>query len=135
ALAARVTDLVAERKDDIGVAIASLGADAPKWVEALQSGALPKVAEMPDALRTVFEGIYANGISHSFLIAVPFAVISLLAIVFLPNKPLTRMTTSERIQASEADLATVSVPEGMEVLAATGSIPTVGDAREDSDPR
>ncbi|QNO37357.1 MFS transporter [Protaetiibacter sp. SSC-01] len=130
ALAARVTELVAERKDDIGAALASLGADAPKWAEQLQSGALPKVSEMPEALRLVFEDIYANGISHSFLIAVPFAVISLLAIVFLPNKPLTRMTTTERIQASEADFATVSVPEGMETLTATGSIrvPDAGGA-------
>ena len=52
---------------------------------------------MPEALRVIFEDIYAQGISHSFLIAVPFAVISLIAIIFLPNKPLTRMTTSERI--------------------------------------
>jgi len=122
ALAARVSDLVVERKDDIGAAIASLGAEAPKWAEILQSGTLPKVSEMPEALRIVIEDIYANGISHSFLIAVPFAIISLIAILFLPNKPLTRMTTTERMQASEADLATVSVPEGMESLTATGSI-------------
>lgn len=139
ALAARVTELVTERKDDIGAALASLGADAPKWAEQLQSGSLPKVSSMPEALRVVFEDIYANGISHSFLIAVPFAVISLIAIVFLPNKPLTRMTTTERIQASEADLATVSVPEGMDVLTATGSIRVPGgdvaDAPEGGDRR
>jgi len=134
ALAARVTGLVAERKDDIGAAIASLGADAPKWAEQLQSGALPKVSSMPQALRVVFEDIYANGISHSFLIAVPFAVVSLIAIVFLPNKPLTRMTTTERIQASEADLATVSVAEGMDVLTATGSV-TLPDADRDAGTR
>jgi MFS family permease len=122
ALAARVTDLVVERQDDIATAIASLGAEAPKWAEILQSGTLPKVSEMPEALRIVIEDIYANGISHSFLIAVPFAVISLVAILFLPNKPLTRMTNTERAQAAEADLATVSVPEGMNVLTATGSI-------------
>ncbi|HET8895921.1 MAG TPA: MDR family MFS transporter [Protaetiibacter sp.] len=122
ALAARVTDLVVERKDDIAAAIAGLGADAPKWAELLQSGTLPKVSEMPHDLRIVIEDIYANGISHSFLIAVPFAVISLIAVVFLPNKSLTRMTNVERAQASEADLATVSVPEGMSVLTATGSV-------------
>jgi EmrB/QacA subfamily drug resistance transporter len=122
ALAARVTDLIVERKDDIAAAIASLGSEAPKWAELLQSGTLPKVSEMPKALRIVVEDIYANGISHSFLIAVPFAVISLIAILFLPNKPLTRMTTTERAQAAEADLATVSVPEGMSVLTATGSV-------------
>ncbi len=70
---------------------------------------------MPEALRVIFEDIYAQGISHSFLIAVPFAIISLIAVIFLPNVPLTRMTTKERINASEADFATVSVPAGMDV--------------------
>ena len=130
ALAARVIDLVTERKDDITAAIMSLGDKAQYWADQLQSGALPRVADMPEALRVIFEDIYANGISHSFLIAVPFAVISLLAIVFLPNKPLTTMTTTERLEAGEADLATVSVPEAMATLTATGSVRTVdaGDA-------
>jgi hypothetical protein len=131
ALAARVIDLVAERKDDITAAIMSLGDKAQYWSDQLQSGALPKVAAMPEALRVVFEDIYANGISHSFLIAVPFAVVSLLAIVFLPNKSLTTMTTTERIQASEADFATVSVPEAMATLTATGSVRVVSDAEGD----
>lgn len=131
ALAARVVDLIAERKDDITAAIMSLGDKAQYWSDQLQSGALPKVAAMPETLRVVFEDIYANGISHSFLIAVPFAVVSLLAIVFLPNKSLTTMTTTERIQASEADLATVSVPEAMATLTATGSVRVVSDAEGD----
>lgn len=122
ALAARVTDLVASGKDDITAAIMGLGADAQKWADTLSSGTLPQVSAMPESLRIIFEDIYAQGISHAFLIAVPFAVISLIAIVFLPNKPLTRMTTTERLQAAEADLATVSVPEGMEVLAGTASV-------------
>ncbi|WP_167052300.1 MDR family MFS transporter [Salinibacterium sp. ZJ77] len=119
ALASRVVEIVADRQDDIASALASLGADAPHWAEQLQSGTLPAVASMPEQLRLVFEDIYANGISHAFLFAVPFAVLSLVAIVFLPNKPLTTMTTSERIHASEADLATVSVPAGMNSLTAT----------------
>jgi len=125
ALAARVIDLVADRKEDIATALKGLGDQAPYWAQQLQSGSLPKVSAMPDTLRVVFEDIYANGISHSFLIAVPFAVLSLIAIVFLPNKPLTTMTTGERLQASEADLATVSVAEGMDTLTATGSTRTV----------
>ncbi|WP_448390281.1 MDR family MFS transporter [Microbacterium aurum] len=128
ALSAKVIDLVAERKDDITAALMSLGDKAQYWGEQLQSGSLPKVSAMPEALRVVFEDIYGSGISHSFLIAVPFAVISLIAIVFLPNKSLTTMTTTERMQASEADLATVSVPEAMETLTATGSVRTMSGA-------
>ena len=127
ALAASVTDLVGQRKDDIAAALMSLGDKAAEWSAQLQSGSLPQVSAMPEALRIVFEDIYATGISHAFLIAVPFAVISLLAIVFLPNKPLTTMTTTERMRASEADLATVSVSEGMGALTATGSVRVVDD--------
>lgn len=128
ALSARVIDLVADRQEDITTAIMGLGDKAQYWADQLQSGALPKVSAMPETLRVVFEDIYANGISHSFLIAVPFAVISLIAIVFLPNKALTTMTTAERMHAGEADLATVSVPEAMATLTATGSVKTVTDA-------
>jgi EmrB/QacA subfamily drug resistance transporter len=127
AVASRIPDIAADRKDDIMAALATLGDQAQKWGEVIKSGSIPKVSTMPHALQVIFEDIYAQGISHAFLIAVPFAVASLIAILFLPNKPLTRMTTSERIQASEADLATVSVPEAMqESLTATGSIRVPG---------
>lgn len=138
ALASQVTTLVSDRKDDIQAALASLGDQAPTWAAQLQSGTLPQVSAMPEALRIVFEDIYATGISHSFLIAVPFAVVSLIAIVFLPNKPLTTMTTTERLQAGEADFATVSVPEGMSALTATGAVRTDaadGDAPMDAETR
>ncbi|WP_370877350.1 MDR family MFS transporter [Microbacterium arborescens] len=138
ALASQVTTLVSDRKDDIQAALASLGDQAPTWAAQLQSGTLPQVSAMPEALRIVFEDIYATGISHSFLIAVPFAVLSLIAIVFLPNKPLTTMTTTERLQAGEADFATVSVPEGMSALTATGAVRTDaadGDAPLDAETR
>ncbi|WP_375385690.1 MDR family MFS transporter [uncultured Microbacterium sp.] len=133
ALASTVTNLVTERTNDIGAALASLGDQAQTWVAQLQSGTIPQVSAMPPALRVVFEDIYAQGISHSFLIVVPFAIMSLIAIVFLPNKPLTRMTTRERLQAAEADLATVSVPEGMETLAPSRSVAAVtGQERADA---
>jgi hypothetical protein len=115
ALATKITELMAGAKDDITTAIMSLGAKGGDIAQGLQGGTIPKVSEMPPVLRVIFEDIYAQGISHSFLIAVPFAILSLIAIIFLPNVPLTRMTTKERIDASEADLATVSVPAGMEV--------------------
>ncbi|MFT4215123.1 MAG: MDR family MFS transporter [Microbacterium sp.] len=134
ALSARVIDLVAERTDEIAAAIMGLGDDAQYWSEQLQSGTLPTVSSMPETLRVIFEDVYAGGISHSFLFAVPFAVLSLIAIVFLPNKPLTSMTTTERLQASEADLATVSVPEAMDVLTATGSVRTAGAERPPAEP-
>ena len=119
ALAASATDLVSDRQGDIAAAIAKLGEKGAAVAEQLQSGAIPNVAQLPEGIRVIFEDIYAQAIAHSFLIAVPLAVVSLIAIVFLPNVPLTRMTTSERVAASEADLATVSTAEGMDALTAT----------------
>ena len=137
-LASKVASLMTS--DDtmarLGKAVMDAGADGAAAMESLGSGALPEISELPHGIGVIIEDIYAQGISHAFLIGVPFAVISLIAILFFPNKPLTRMTTTERQQASEADLATVSVPEGMGVLTATGSIPTVdGNDNKSSDKR
>ncbi|MCK6067354.1 MULTISPECIES: MDR family MFS transporter [Microbacterium] len=124
-VAASVTSLLAERQAELATAIAGLGPAGAGVADQLQSGSLPQVSALPEAVRVIFEQVYAISISHAFLIAVPLAVISLLAIVFLPNHPLTRMTTAERIAASEADLATVSTAEGMAALGATGAVETL----------
>jgi EmrB/QacA subfamily drug resistance transporter len=122
ALASSATNLFTDRQDDIMAALMKLGEKGAAIGEQLQSGTIPQVSALPESIRVIVEDIYAQAIAHSFLIAVPLAVISLIAIIFLPNKPLTRMTTSERVEALEADLATVSAPEGMAALEATGSV-------------
>ncbi|MBW9121381.1 MFS transporter [Microbacterium trichothecenolyticum] len=128
ALATSATNLFTERKDDIGAALMALGEKGAAIGQQLASGTIPQVSTLPESIRVIVEDIYAQAIAHSFLIAVPLAVISLIAIIFLPNKPLTRMTTSERVQASEADLATVSVAEGMETLTATADTDAAAQA-------
>jgi EmrB/QacA subfamily drug resistance transporter len=119
ALASTATTLVTDRTADIASALGALGQKGAALGAQLQSGTIPQVSELPEGVRVIFEDIYAQAIAHSFLIAVPVAVVSLIAILFLPNIPLTRMTTSERVAASEADLATVSTAEGMDALAAS----------------
>ncbi|MGC0369868.1 MDR family MFS transporter [Microbacterium sp. SLBN-111] len=123
-LASTATSLFTDRAADVQAAIAGLGPAGAPVAQALQSGTIPQVSTLPDTVRVIVEDIYALSIAHAFLIAVPVAIVSLIAIVFLPNRPLTRMTTSERVAASEADLATVSVPEGMAALATTGTVST-----------
>jgi EmrB/QacA subfamily drug resistance transporter len=132
-LAASATSLFTDRKDDIGAALMTLGEKGVAIGEQLQSGTIPQVSALPESIRVIVEDIYAQAIAHSFLIAVPLAVISLIAIIFLPNKPLTRMTTTERAEALEADLATVSTSEGMAALDATGTV-RVPDAAAPSRP-
>ncbi|WP_396667831.1 MDR family MFS transporter [Microbacterium sp. R86528] len=120
ALASSVTTLTAAARADITAALAALGEQGAVIAEQLQSGTLPQVSALPEGIRIIIEDIYAQSIAQSFLIAVPFAILSLIAIALLPNHPLTRMTTSERVVANEADLATVSTAQGMDVLQATG---------------
>jgi EmrB/QacA subfamily drug resistance transporter len=122
-LAASATDLFAVNRGALAAAIGTLGEQGASVAAQLQSGTLPAVSALPEAVRVIVEDVYAQAIADSFLIAVPLAVISLIAIAFLPNKPLTRMTTTERIAAGEADLATVSTSEGMSAIPATGASP------------
>lgn len=128
ALATSVTNLFASSKEALTAAITGLGDEGAAVAQQLTSGTLPQVSALPDSVRVIVEEIYAQGIAHSFLYAVPVAVVSLIAILFLPNVPLTRMTTSERLVAGEADLATVSTTEGMATLDATGPVGTQRDA-------
>jgi hypothetical protein len=100
-LANKITDLFATGKDDLMAAIAKTGDKAQEVAAQLSSGTLPEVRLLPEPVRSLVEDFYAQAISHSFLIGIPLAVLSLVAILFLPNAPLTRMTTSERAKAAE----------------------------------
>ena len=123
ALATRVTELMTDYRDHLTEAIMSLGDKGADVAAQLQSGALPAVHSLPHAVQIIVEDVYAQGIARSFLIAVPFAVLSLIAVIFLPNLPLGRMTTRERAAAGEADLATFTSAEGMASIPATASAP------------
>ncbi|CAL4859117.1 MDR family MFS transporter [Microbacterium sp. MM2322] len=131
ALGTRVADLFGDAQARIGTVLGSLGAEGASWAKQLTSGTLPKVSAMPEPLRVIVEDIYAQGISSAFLIAVPFGILSIIAVIFLPNRSLSTMTTTERRNASEADLATVSVPAGMDSLTATGTVPVVTSGTSD----
>ncbi|MFF3027386.1 MDR family MFS transporter [Microbacterium sp. NPDC057944] len=98
-LANKITDLFTNGKEDLMAAIAQTGDKAQEVAAALSSGTVPEVRLLPEPVRSLVEDFYAQAISHAFLIGIPLAVLSLIAILFLPNRPLTRMTTSERAKA------------------------------------
>ena len=101
-LANSLTGLFTDGKEHIGAAIAKLGDKGAEVAAQLSSGTLPEVRLLPEPVRSIIEDFYAQAISHAFLIGIPLAVISLIAILFLPNRPLTTMTTSERAEADAA---------------------------------
>ncbi len=136
-----ITGLFADGRERLATAVAGLGEQGAEVARELASGTLPEVRLMPEPVRVIVEEFYAQAISHAFLIGVPIAVLSLLAILFLPNTPLTRMTTTERAQADAAasapaddaaakapveDAADVVLADATALTGApTGSVPVV----------
>ncbi len=106
ALSAQVTSLFTSSGATLQRAIAKLGEKGADVAAALSSGTLPEVSTLPESVRVIVEDIYAQAIAGSFLIAVPAAIVGIIAVAFLPNVPLTQLTASERRTASAADLAT-----------------------------
>ncbi|MFK0403579.1 MDR family MFS transporter [Microbacterium sp. NPDC090225] len=131
-LANSLTGLFADGKERLGAAIAQLGEKGADVAAQLTGGTLPEVRLLPEPVRSIIEDFYAQAISNAFVIGIPLAVISLVAILFLPNRPLTTMTTSER---ASADAATDNVGEtaiadsvALSGAATTGTL-TVVDGR------
>ena len=140
-LANRLTQLFTDGQERLGAAIAQLGDKGAEVAAQLSSGTLPEVRLLPEPVRSMVEDFYAQAISQSFLIGVPLAVLSLVAILFLPNTPLTRMTTGERAKAEAdkkhspvEDAAGIAVADATAMAGAhTDSIPVISrrDARRD----
>lgn len=136
ALANSITTLFADGRERIAAAIGTLGADGAEVASQLSSGTIPEVRMLPETVRVIVEDFYAQGISHAFLIGVPIAVLSLVAILFLPNIPLTKLTTSERAAADASEVeeaAEVAIEDAAALSGATtGSIRLTQDRSADS---
>lgn len=102
-------------------------ADEVAALKGLASGNVPKVGELPDAIRVIVEGAYGHGIADVFIIAVPLAVLSLIAIAFLPNKPLSTKNAAQSL-AEEAEEVAIDLAE-----AETGSPVTAAVAMSEAD--
>ncbi|MFT4259199.1 MDR family MFS transporter [Microbacterium sp.] len=96
-------------------------------VEALKhlaSGNVPKVGELPDAIRVIVESAYGHGIADAFIIAIPLAVLAIVAIAFIKNKPLSTKNAAEQLR-EQAEESMIDVAEA-EVGASTGAVRVVG---------
>ena len=94
-------------------------------LKSLATGNLPNVSQLPHAVRVIVESAYGNGIADAFIVAIPLAFISLLAIIFLPNKPLSTKTASQTL-AESAEESAIDIAEAEIGAATTGSIAVVG---------
>ncbi|WP_436408232.1 MDR family MFS transporter [Agromyces zhanjiangensis] len=125
--------LATQVQDHIASGFAGFVPSTPEEVAALQglsSGAVPNVHELPEPIRVVIESAYGHGIADAFWIAVPLAVLSLIAIAFLPNRSLSTRTAAESL-ADEAEDAAIDLAEA-EIGAAVPSAESFeADARRE----
>ncbi|RKW70131.1 MFS transporter [Galactobacter caseinivorans] len=129
-LANRLPSLLGERQADLQNAAVELQksdpAAAKAFNEMVASGQLPTPASMPETIRPIFEWAYGDALAHVFLLAAPLALVTLIAVIFLPNLSLSHQTRSERADAEQEQPA-----EGEPVLASP--IAATGAAMAGSD--
>ncbi|WP_454111080.1 MDR family MFS transporter [Leifsonia shinshuensis] len=135
-LGTKVTDLMADRQHDLQVAIAKLGQKGLEVAQSLQSGTLPEVGKLPVGIRTIIEAVYGQAVADIFLVAVPLAIVTIIAILLLPNAKLGTKTAIQQLDentaaaaapespAEQAEETVVEVAEALIGAPATGSIGT-----------
>jgi hypothetical protein len=101
-LGSRIADRMTARAGDLQQAIAASGDAGKKAAAALATGNLPTIAELPRPIAAVVESVYGGGVADLFLAAAPLGLLTILAVVFLPNKPLGRQTTAQRLAADSS---------------------------------
>lgn len=110
-LGTQVIQLLADRGAELKAAIAALGAKGAEVAQLLQSGTIPRVSELPGPVRMIIESVYGEGVADVFLVAAPFALITIIAVAFLPNKALSLHTNAERLAQEKSGSAVVEVEE------------------------
>ncbi|GAA3881632.1 hypothetical protein GCM10022381_24860 [Leifsonia kafniensis] len=90
-------------------------ADQATAIETLGSGTIPHVSLLPDAIRTLVESAYGSGVGTVFLVSAPLALVTLIAVIFMPNASLGTKTAVQLKNA--AGRKTGSIPTAAAVAA------------------
>ncbi|GAA2249471.1 MFS transporter [Herbiconiux moechotypicola] len=113
-LGSRITTLVTE-------GLTKLGVD-PSQTGGLEGGSIPDLSTLPDPIRILVESAYGEAVADVFLIAVPLAVISIIAIALLPNRALGTKTSVEQLAEREAAGATAIAVSSAEIAGDTEGV-------------
>jgi EmrB/QacA subfamily drug resistance transporter len=102
--------------------------------QALGGGAIPQVNQLPDFLRVIVESAYGTGVGTVFLAAVPLAIVTLIAVIFLPNIGLGTQNAIQRAQAEGpgADVPGAAGEAGAAGAVAAGAAGAVGAGDADA---
>ncbi|KIF71745.1 multidrug MFS transporter [Streptomyces sp. AcH 505] len=69
------------------------------------SGAVPDLSKLPAAMREIVEHAYGVATADLFLVAAPFALLALITVVFIKEKPLKTTNGMQRLAEEEAETA------------------------------
>ena len=111
--------------------------------QSLAGGSIPQLATLPDWLRILVEDAYGTSVGAIFLAALPLAIVTLIAVSFLPNAQLGTQnavqrakgeeSSTERVGAESTSEDLVEVAEAMVGIPRTGAIPILGDSGRQAD--
>ncbi|WP_219812724.1 MDR family MFS transporter [Rathayibacter rathayi] len=120
--------------DRIATGIAGLApADQVLAAQALGSGTIPQPATLPDAVRIVVESAYGIGVSTVFLLSIPLAIVTLIAVILLPNvslgsKNAVQLTAEPTTALQAAEDALIAASDGQAALRPVGQARRTDDA-------
>lgn len=93
-LGSRVTTLMIAGLTRLGIDVSALSGG---------TGAIPNVSTLPGPIRTVVEASYGQAVADLFLVAVPIALVALVAVLFLKEVPLGHRSGVElRLEVAQA---------------------------------
>jgi hypothetical protein len=76
--------------DAVATGLGKLLAVHPEYADAVahDTGGIPDVSGMPAPIRAIFESAFGDATGHIFLVALPFALAALVAVLFIKEVPL-----------------------------------------------
>lgn len=83
--------------DAVQSGLAALVRQQPELASFLDGagGGVPDVSQYPEPVRAVFESAFGDATGHIFLVAVPFAILALVAVLFIEEVPLRHSVLRE----------------------------------------
>lgn len=89
--------------------------------QTLGGGTIPQISQLPEFLRVIVESAYGTGVGSVFLAAVPLAIVTLIAVAFLPNISLGTQNAIQRAKTEEdAEDAVIDTAAASVALAPVG---------------
>jgi EmrB/QacA subfamily drug resistance transporter len=116
-MASKVVDLLGGKAAELQGAIVALGAQGREVAAALAAGSIPAVHSLPDPVRTIIESSYGDSVAFVFMVAAPLSILTILAVMFLPNLELSTQTRDQREKSDAAATGLLDLERAEQELA------------------